>query len=200
MLTFDADTHTYRLDGRVLPSVTQVLERTGLVDYSFLPPATRDMALARGRAVHEAIALDLEGDLDESSLEGQDGSIAGYIEAARSARRDLGIIGQPELFEHRAHHPAYLYAGTCDLIHGDLLIDWKTNKAEWWVRLQTAAYAALHPEPGRFRRIAVELHNDGTYRLLTFAASNYRRDFADFAAALRVLQLLDEHDRTRKAA
>lgn len=197
VLTFDEAAHAYFLDGHRLPSVTQVLERTGIVDYSFIPPATREMALERGSAVHAAIALDLENDLDEASVE----PIMGYVQAARNARRDLGIA-KPDLFEQRGYHPQYRYAGTVDLIAGDLLLDWKTNSAEWWVRLQTAAYAAMQPEPGRFKRMAVELHDDGSYRLETFKVSDYQRDFNDYLCCLRVVQMVDEHDkrRTRRAA
>lgn len=191
-LTFDEAAHAYYLDGRRLPSVTQVLERTRIVDYGYIPPRTREMALRRGSAVHTAIALDIEGDLDEASFE----PLMGYVEAARAARRDLGIA-IPDCFEQRRYHPQHLYAGTVDLIYGDILLDWKTNSAEWWVRLQTAAYAAMFGG-GEFRRIAVELHDDGTYRLETFKAKDYRRDFNDFLCCLRVVQMVDEHD-TKKA-
>lgn len=195
-LHFDEGTHTYILNGRVLPSVTQVLERTGIVDYSFIPPRTRQMALERGSAVHASIALDLEGDLDEASVE----PLMGYVEAARAVRHDLGIT-TPDTFEERRHCPRYLYAGTVDLIFADILLDWKTNSAEWWVRLQTAAYAGMFGG-GKFRRIAAELHADGTYRLETFKASNFTRDFNDFLCCLRVVQMVDEHDKrkTRAAA
>lgn len=192
--TFDEPAHRYYLDGIRLPSVTEVLERTGIVDYSRIPPATREMALARGSAVHEAIALDLDGDLDEASVE----PIMGYVEAARAARHDLGI-GTPDAFEKRGYHAQHRYAGTLDLIFGDTLLDWKTNTAEWWVQLQTAAYAAMQPEPGRLTRLAVELHDDGSYRLITFKPSDYRRDFNDFLCCLRVVQMVDEHDKKRKA-
>ena len=33
-LTFAPDTHTYTLDGAIVPSVTQVLRASGLIDYS----------------------------------------------------------------------------------------------------------------------------------------------------------------------
>lgn len=195
-LTFDDALHAYYLDGQRLLSVTQILERTGIVDYSYIPPRTREMALERGRAVHEAIALDLEGDLDEASVE----PIMGYIAASRSAMRDLGII-QPDAWECRGYHPAHLYAGTFDVLADKVLLDWKTNSAEWWVRLQLAAYAAIQGGGASITRIACELHQDGSYRLITFPAKDYRRDFADFLAALRVVQMIDEHDsRKRKAA
>ncbi len=63
-LAFDALTHTYRLHGEIVPSVTQVLERAGLIDFSKIPGAIRQHALDRGSAVHAAIHFLNEGDLD----------------------------------------------------------------------------------------------------------------------------------------
>src|SRR5262245_2178024 len=58
LLEFDPTTHTYRVDGVRYPSVTQVLERVGIIDYSYIPAPTREMALARGSAVHAWTAHD----------------------------------------------------------------------------------------------------------------------------------------------
>ena len=70
-LRFDPDSHLYRVDGIIVPSVTQVLEDVGIVDYSRLPGSTREMALRRGSAVHAACHYDDEGDLDETQLGGE---------------------------------------------------------------------------------------------------------------------------------
>lgn len=102
MLTFAAETHEYRVNGRLVPSVTQILEAVGLIDYSHIPWPTRQMALERGRAVHEAIALDLAGDLDEESAD--EIGILGYIQAARAALTALGIL-MPTAVEERVYHP-----------------------------------------------------------------------------------------------
>lgn len=184
-LQFDAATHRYTLAGRDLPSVTQVLASVGIIDYSHLPPDVRSMALERGRAVHEAIALDLEGDLDEESIS----EIAGYVQAARSARRELGVDVAIDGWEIRRYHGTFLYAGTIDLLAGDVVVDWKTNQAEYWVRFQLAAYAALvcgPLPPRRIERVCVELHDDGTYSHFRFPGLEWDQDFETFLAALRV--------------
>jgi len=192
-LTFAAETHEYRINGRLVPSVTQVLEAVGLIDYSHIPWQTRQMALERGRAVHEAIALDLAGDLDEESA-GEIG-ILGYVRAARAARAALGIL-VPHAVEERVYHPRLDYAGTLDLRAGNILVDWKMNSAEYWVRFQLAAYAACLASAGNdsaihwggalVRRICVELHEDGSYRLLEIPADSWLDDFETFRAALRI--------------
>jgi len=195
-IQFDAATHTYRVDGVEVPSVTQVLEAVGLIDYSHIPWANRQMALERGRAVHEAIALDLEGDLDEDSAE--EAGILGYLEAARAARAALGILA-PLAHEERVYHRQLGYAGTLDLRADGLLLDWKTNQAEFWVRFQLAAYAAAltstlmragsaHWTAGVVRRVCVELHEDGNFRILEIPSAYWKEDFQTFVAALRVWQ------------
>ncbi|GIU74786.1 MAG: hypothetical protein KatS3mg004_1873 [Bryobacteraceae bacterium] len=193
-IQFDAAAHSYTIDGRQVPSVTQVLEAVGLINYSHIPWGTRQMALDRGRAVHEAIALDLEGDLDDESAD--EAGILGYVEAARSARAALGIL-VPIAHEERVYHRQLDYAGTLDLRVDGLILDWKTNQAEYWVRFQLAAYAAAlssmclrsgqtHWSAGIVRRICVELHEDGTYRLMEIPAVDWKDDFQTFVAALRV--------------
>ena len=188
-LTFDPATHSYRIDGVDVPSVTKVLESVGLIDYSHITLETRRMALERGRAVHEAIALDLEGDLDEESA--RQAGVIGYVEAARAARRALGI-DKPDAWEHMAYHSHFRFAGTIDLICGKLIVDWKTEQAEYWVRFQLAAYASLLGKTSfagaSFRRVAAELHQDGSYRLIELPKSEWLDDFRTFLAALRVHQ------------
>jgi hypothetical protein len=190
VLEFDETTHTYSIAGARVPSVTEILGSCGIVDYSHLPPETREMALARGRAVHEAIALDIMNDLDEASAE--EAGVMGYVEAARGARIDIGVASPT--VELRVFHPLYRYAGTLDLIDGKLLIDWKTNSTEHWVRYQLAAYCAalcagygmsVHGE-ARIRRIAVELHADSSYRIYELPAADQVDDFNTFLCALKV--------------
>jgi len=190
MLTFTAETHEYRINGRLVPSVTRILESVGLIDYSHIPWQIRQMALERGRAVHEAIALDLAGDLDEESAE--EIGILGYVLAARDARAALGIL-VPTAVEERVFHPKLDYAGTLDLRDGNIMLDWKTNQADYWVRFQLAAYAACLAGAGdgrwagaSVRRICVELHDDATYRLYEIPAAGWLEDWQTFLAALRV--------------
>ena len=56
VLTFDEASHTYRIDGQVVPGVTSVLKP--LTDYSMVPPADLQAAADFGKAVHRACELD----------------------------------------------------------------------------------------------------------------------------------------------
>lgn len=198
MLTFDADGHIYKLDGTILPSVTEVLEDTGLIDYSGVPEDARRRAQERGRLVHEAVHADLENDLDESSVPVE---IQGFVEASRKARAALHI--EPSLVEHLAYNPSMLYAGTPDLLCRAVIkgrsvrvvLDWKTGTAEGWVRYQLAAYASFFPSPGSYTRLCVELHVDGTYQVHPFKVAEFLRDWNVFQAALTVYRAKRESRR-----
>jgi len=123
---FDKDQHVYGIEPgpawRTVPSVTQVLEATGISpDLSFLDP----WYLERGRAIHEAMALELVGELDWRSL---DDRIRPFIEHARDWLDVLQVT--PLVVEHRWVHRIHEYGGTLDLFAesklGPILIDWKT--------------------------------------------------------------------------
>ncbi len=172
-----------------LPSVTRILATVGLIDYSYIPPDARELLLERGRLVHEAIALDLEDDLDESSA--TESGVLGYVLAARAARAALGPL-EVLAIEHEVVHTGLGYTGRVDL-HArigrrDAVIDWKTNSAEYWVRFQLAAYAAAlcDARAPYARRIAVELHDDGQYMIYECGPESYHDDLTTFIAALRV--------------
>ena len=188
-LIFDPVCHIYKLaTGEALPSVTQILEASGVIDYSALPNNTRNMALQRGSFVHEAIHLDMQGELDWDTL---DPILLPYVEAAAKFRNEFEVNGG--LMEHRSFHPVYRYAGTLDYQPKKLLVDWKCGGAQPWVRMQTAAYAALLPDPGSYRRIAVGLFPDGHYDATKeFRCADWFNDFNDFLCCLRVAQLQKE--------
>jgi len=65
---FREQDHTYWLNGQRVWSVTQILEESGVVDYSVIPPATRNMALKRGSAVHRLTYLDDLGGINGAEL------------------------------------------------------------------------------------------------------------------------------------
>lgn len=186
-LLFDPESHTYSLDGECLPSVTEVLSDVGIIDYSHIPEPTREMALERGRAVHLATQFEDEGDLSEGSITED---LRGYLEAWRRFRREARFV--PELIEYRGFHPSHKYAGTLDRtgnLGGNVvncLLDIKTNDAQEWVRYQLAAYAAFFDSPRKFRRMSVELHQDGSYRVREFPCRDWQADMNVFVSALNV--------------
>ena len=52
-LTFEPEGHIYKMDGRRLPSLTQILDAAGFIDYSMVPLETLKAKAAFGTRVHE---------------------------------------------------------------------------------------------------------------------------------------------------
>lgn len=164
-LTFDEAAHEYRLDGRRLPSVTQLL--APLVDYSKVPRETLERAQALGTAVHRMTELYDNDDLDEESLSDE---LRPYLASWLRFRTECQF--EPVTIEHRMSHPLYHYAGTSDrtgIIKGRLaVVDLKKMMVLGpHIGPQLAAYEKLHQAEGLkvLDRFALGLRPDGTYRL-----------------------------------
>jgi hypothetical protein len=127
VLAFDEASHTYTLDGRKVPSVTQALKSLPN-DYAMVDPAVLEQAAGLGRAVHKLIELDLADRLDVNSLDDQ---LVDYLLQWQAFRATSGF--QPILSEARVASSRYRYAGTLDLfgrLNGRLvLIDAKSTAA-----------------------------------------------------------------------
>jgi hypothetical protein len=169
-LTFCAERHEYRLNGRVLPSVTQVLRF--LDDFEHVPPAVLEAARQFGSHVHAACDLDARDVLDYDAL---DPALRPYVDAFRRFRAEAGIeiLGS----EERVCSRTFGYAGTLDLrarrrnakvSTRDMLIDIKSGVVPRSVGAQCAAYdAAWYSMHGgtRHDRFCLQLRSDATYRL-----------------------------------
>lgn len=192
-LTFDADSHTYRVDGQVVPSVTQILARLSAEEYRFVDRDVMEDAALLGTAVHKMIELDLRGDLDVDALS------EGLLPYYAAWQNFLKLSGfQVVLSEQRVYSPRYGYCGTLDLagwLNGRfVVIDAKrTAQVPRTAGPQTAAYRQALDESGmqftelgdalmaaRFataERYALHLRVDGTWRLIPFTEKNDLRVF-----------------------
>lgn len=182
-LTFSPDNHEYTLDGIVIPSVTQVLKESGLIDTTWYTDGGAD----RGTKVHQVLHYYDEGDLD---LESVDDAIRGYHVAYAKFCCDSGFI--PELIEHRVCHQTYRYAGTLDrtgTMNGNkVVLDIKTGQVQPWAALQLAAYAyCFWPVQYQHQRYALEVRPDGTYRLTHYKDPN---DIKCFCRSLIISPIL----------
>lgn len=194
-IDFDEANHWYFVNGIWRPSVTQVLERTGLVDFSDIPPSIRRAALSRGRRVHKAAQFLVEDDLDMDTVPLEE---RGYVEACANFLQTSGFIVLGS--ERRIAHVDYGYAGTTDAIGlwraGFAIADWCTGDlSESAKDLQTSGYTeALRKCPpsewtnftpaSPIARIGVHLKKNGD-----FATEPYSdpRDFSKFLAAVAVV-------------
>ena len=158
--TFDPAKHEYRLGGRLLPSVGQVLKGMGLIHEG------SEEAMRRGKAIHTAIALLARGRLDWSTVSD---AILPYLTAYETFAGHAKF--RPSRIEEPMYHMVYDFAGTPDLIGmvGDELwiVEVKSGQKEAWHELQTGAYLLL-VESGRkefIKRVGLYLDKFGNYSL-----------------------------------
>lgn len=161
-LTFEPETHTYAVNGRRVPSVTEIIKANGLIEERFLDEA----AMKRGSYVHEALQFDDEGQLDMEAL---DPRLKGYVWAWRAFKQQMA----PTVLEieKQVYHPVYRYAGTYDRLllikNARWIVDIKTGSPATWHPIQTALYAMpfdFEREKVRPLRASVYLSDDSKFR------------------------------------
>jgi len=133
------------VDGRAVWGTTDVISAAGCgADFSTVPPRVLEAAIARGNAVHAAVHLLAEGDLDRATV---DPSIAGYIAAYEKFVADTEYT--PIVAEVPMYCPTYEYAGIPDQLGWlgarRIIFDLKTafSLHPGPVALQLAAYHHL---------------------------------------------------------
>lgn len=190
-LSFDEESHSYRLGDLQLTSVTQVLAQTGLAQFD--APWFTEAIKARGTYLHQAIALECEGDLDDDTLDEQ---LRGGVDGWRKFMADTGA--KIEFGEQMLCDPDLRVAGRLDYIITmpdprdpartiRVLLDVK-HALYPCAAIQLAAYVdmatALYDHPVYFRRAALVLPGDGSYSLHHFTDA---LDRATWHAAVRIL-------------
>lgn len=168
-LEFEDESHTYRWDGAVVPSVTQLLKPVGF-DYDSIPRHIVQHASERGTAVHAATEFYDDGDLDEDSV---DLEILPYVQAWRLFREQSGF--QVFRSEVRVYSERHGFAGTFDclgVLNRQLAIVEKKTTAQLHpsTAIQVSAYMRAFnegkPREEQAKRCySVWLRRDGTYRL-----------------------------------
>lgn len=182
---FDAERHEYRIDGRVVPSVTQimndVLPRTGPTD---------DYYLGFGKARHACYAMLARGEKFVA-----DSRCEPYCAAWRAWAAGVGIsvfATECPVFSRR-----YLFGGTFDLlahIGGSVrelvLVDYKTS-FDARLPIQLGGYAIAVDEGGAALRLrygfGVQLNPDDTWRMSE--RFDLRRPRQEFLALLTAYNL-----------
>lgn len=170
-LTFEPAGHVYRMHGKRVPSVTQLLQSLG--KFSLVSPEALAAACERGSYVHRMCELFDLGELAEERLPAE---WLPYLAGWKQFLHDSGArwVGVEQLLFSRAHG----YAGTEDragelprLQVGLWDLDIKTGRSpsKHW-GLQTAAYRQARMESDkaffRARRATVQITGDGKYHFL----------------------------------
>lgn len=164
-LTFDPAAHEYRLDGFVIPSVTQVMEPLSRAKYGTVDEEVLRAAATRGSEVHEAIEFLVRYGIKECSNVAEP-YVRAYEAWAEKAKPQIIHVEQP------TWHTSLMYAGTVDMlavIDGmTTLVDVKTTAQlnDMLTTVQLEAYArALSTQGVQVEQKAIlHLRKDGTYR------------------------------------
>ena len=142
-IDFDSARHIYSIDGKQYPSVTTVLQETGINDMSNINPEILQKASNFGLAVHKLLELSIKGTLDITSV---DEPLKPYM----AHWNDFVMNHKVEVInsELMLVDKSLQFAGTIDVVakvNGALsLIDFKTSTMILpHYYLQTAGYKIL---------------------------------------------------------
>lgn len=151
-ILFDEAEHSYLVNGRRFPSVTQVLSL--LEDLSGIDGNTLEYARERGHAVHVGMALLVRNELEWETL---DDELYSYLRGGQRFLIESGVTVIAS--ECRVADESLRLAGTLDLVahyrNAESVFDFKATAAmPPSVGLQTAAYERLYRATygGRERR------------------------------------------------
>lgn len=172
-LEFEEGPHVYRLDGEVIPSVSQIMEPLSKAKYSGIPERVLRKAAGRGDAVHTAIENWLKFGFPDIPSEHRE-----YMDAFLDWWNEM----QPEVVgsEIRVYHKLQRYAGTIDLLcyigNRLVLVDYKTTAqiSEMTCGVQLEAYGqalkshGVQPEEKRI----LHLRRGGTWKEHLFPAND----------------------------
>jgi hypothetical protein len=164
-LSFDETKHIYKSDGLVIPSVTQIMQSSGLVNLEWISQEILDNTSDLGKKVHKTTELLDKGTLDIETLHP---TLRNYLNGWIKFRKDFDFI--PTEIELQLFHELYKYAGRIDrvgMIGKDLtLLDIKSGTKQKSHAIQTMGYKLLYdqnkkkPEQIK-RRLIVYLSEDG---------------------------------------
>jgi hypothetical protein len=157
-LILDSAAHTYTIDGRIVPGVTEIIRETTGQSWR-----VGDWYLERGKAIHACAAFIAQGKKFKF-----DERLSGYVEALRKYFKEV----EPKncITEILVWSVIYRYAGTLDMnciIGGKVcLIDWKHSCDKNRIGIQLGGYSQAYKESYEVEinsGYGVEIHNNGTY-------------------------------------
>ncbi len=193
---FDRECHVFRMRGRRVPSVTQVLREAGLVRFYCSRP-TLEEARRRGRDVHMLVA---DMDVHPGRAYDAGNGIEGYGRAWQAFRMEYGFVHDAS--EQKVFNDIHGYAGIYDKrgwlwagrsTQREVLLEIKSGGFAPWHAEQLAGYSlAVEPtmEKGP-ERWAVYLRPDGKFSVKMFGDV---RDYGHFLAALTITKLREQRN------
>ena len=167
-IEFNEEKHIYTVDGKRVPSVTDICNPITADHYGEINSAILEMASRRGTAVHEATAF-----IDLGEMPEEDPELDGYI----NAYLDFLLDFKPkwEYIEWIGYNETLNYCGTVDRAgrvgNEYWVLDIKTTASptkENYIATccQTRAYSLMIEASHLCKRKILYLKKDGSYRLV----------------------------------
>lgn len=190
-LTFDAESHIYRLDGAAIPSVTQIA-RFCFADVDKSRPWLAEEAAGRGTRIHQCCMM-----IDYGYMPEIDSDCAEYIDAYLHFVRDYKPDWQYIETSGYCDTEILPFAGTVDrigIIDGELsIVDIKSGQLhDAGLRAQLTGYSFFPCAGDVKNHYALQLRKDGTYKL-----QEVPRDNELFRACLFLHQSLQKKGRKK---
>lgn len=180
-LTFNDDLHEYRYDGKVIPSVTQIIKEAGLSDFGMVNPDLLLRAINFGKAVHKVIELDFKRTLD---LESIDANIAPYLSAWDKFVKDFQY--KPSCFEFRSMNEVLRIGYCIDSVgvigEHSAMVDVKTGSPKPADIIQVCAYGKVYPSD----RLLIVYLDEYEYKVYEIKRAERKKGEQIFIACLTV--------------
>lgn len=186
MIEFDAELHVYSENGIVIPSVTQVLKRAGLIDDRFFTSDARE----RGSAVHTLCERYAKGERIDNA--GRNMCDLMYVGAFARWMEKTGayLITSEAIVSNTINGKRY--AGKFDGLYWidgkRVLVDIKTGAKSRWHKMQLAAYSMASFQDGTRvnpdKCVSLYVKADNSYRDEHFTGAELVTAINEFREAL----------------
>ena len=180
MLEFNAEKHEYRQDGKLVPSVSNII--APLHDFSSIPPSILEVKKEWGAAVHLYLEMLDKGTLNPDQSK-WDERVIPVVDAWQRFKDQYNLNGKPLGIEERFYHNGLHYAGTRDRRWPGVIAEIKTCAPNDVTGVQLAAYAAPLPDASEHRLIAGFLDDKGSYKVREY---NFKKYFNIFMCCLTI--------------
>lgn len=192
-IEFNEEQHIYTVDGRIVPSVTEIIKFLNIDTFATANTVLKQIAADKGTRVHESTVI-----FDYEAWEFEyDSDIIGYIKAYSRFVRDYGIKSYIQT-EHIISNGEY--AGTLDrlaIIDGKkTVIDLKTGTTSnpRAFAAQLYGYAKILVDIGNgslndYAGMIVKLKKDGTYSAIQY---DLNRGKTFFNACFNLWKMIQE--------
>jgi len=143
MLTFNESKHEYKYNGLIIPSVTQILRGSGLVNLDWIPKELLEEKADLGTKIHKTTELYDQDTLDYEKLHSL---LKNYLNGWIKFRETFQF--EPLEIEPEYYHKIYRYAGRIDrvgIVKKEItIVDIKSGTHQKTHEIQTAGYQLLY--------------------------------------------------------